>query len=225
MGIFKKAIAKRKEHKANHPHRNAGDRHHSRVAGRHDRRALKRHDKHAMKLEKIALRGANHKTTFGALSSKGGAVLNQYLGRKNKDTGEVEDGFMNEDGTMTSAKTGEVITPNANDEMYISQHAAESHIAAGGSTDSHDDFNDSSTERIRKPLTVTVSAEPTTTGSYNWSKVDGETSMSHCKRLFKDKPLVMWTSTIGIVGLLIYVAIAGIKAWKNRKKSGSTWKK
>lgn len=221
MGIFKKAIAKRKEHKANHPHRNAGDRHHSRVNGRHDRRALKRHDKYAMKLEKIALRGANHKTTFGALSSKGGAVLNQYLGRKNKDTGEVEDGFMNEDGTMTSAKTGEVITPSANDEMYISQHAAETHIASGGSTDSHDDF----TERIKKPLTISVSSEPTTSSAYHWAKVDGENTMSHVKRLFKDKPLVMWTSTIGVVGLVTLAAIAGIKAWKNRKKSGSSYRK
>lgn len=66
-------------------------------------------------------------------------------------------------------------------------------------------------------------APTTQTSSYAWGKQEGEGFGSYVKRLYTDKPLVMWTSTICVVGLVAWGAVAAVKAWKNKAKTG--WKK
>lgn len=223
MGFFKKAIAKHKEKKAARKEKrrtrsNAGDRRKQRVAERREHRKAKKHDKHAMKLEKLALKQAGKKSTWGTIMEKVGPVANQYLSVQ-QDDGSYDEGFVNEDGTVTSALTNKTYTPPPTADVSISDDAAQDVQEAGGAVDTYD-------YKPKSKLGISITTDKGTTTltndkgekvAYSWKKMDGETTMGMIKRWYTDKPVVMWTSTITVVGLVTWGFIAGIKKYKKTK--------
>lgn len=249
MGIFKKAISglkhkREQNHDARRLHKNAGDRHHARKDARKTRRELHRQTKFDHKKELKQLKYANKSSKFGDLIGKVGPIANQFLSRKNSD-GSEDSGFMNEDGTMELI-SGKVIKPNYNDTMYISKHSADDLKEAGIDTEPHNDFidvdGDGFDDRTGKPNTNTkrtlnevltgalggALGTPTVTpvsSPYSWNKSDTETKMQYIKRLFADKPLVMWITSLSAVGLITWGIYEGIKKFTKGKGKVQSWAK
>jgi hypothetical protein len=203
-------------------HRNGGDRRKARHAERRANRKAKKHDKHEMHLETLRLKQSGKQSTWGTIMGAVGPVANQFIGVQKSD-GSTDPAFVNEDGTVTNTD-GETYTPHPNAKIHISDDAHQELLEAGADPNAVADTASGSPSNAR--MNVHVSADTTAPATppasdpavkYHWGKQDGETTGVYLKRLYADKPMVMYPATLVVVGGLVWGGIMAVKKWFPKK--------